>query len=653
MRIMLVAAITAPALTALVATNAAGQTITDLGVIGGYATSRAFAVNADGTVVVGFCADASGTNQRAFRWTVGGGMQDLGTLSGLPKSFAKGVSADGQSVAVGLESAAGARYGARWTPAGGLVGLASPVTASSFSVNAISANGQVIVGDNNAASTTALRWTSAGGIQSLGQVQVGGTNSHATAAVPDGSKIVGWGWRTASTLDGRCGFQWTPATTQAFGLYFGSDTYIYAVTPDGATTAGAYGAGAAFAVRRVDTGSGVNWTPLGVLPGRTTSTAFGITADGNTIVGQSSGGGPAASAGFLWTNSLGIKDLNTYLAGLGVDLSGWYILDAFALTPDGSTIVGSGLHGPSGGVLRAYRISGINCASAPTVFVPPTSVHFCSGGAAAVGVFASPGCNYQWQVLVNGVWTNLTNAYFGGGTAFGFDFTVGNGAQAATMNLANLSVWSGTTDIRFRCMVTNACGANAVATTTAVLTADYLPTFLSQPASVAQCNVQPATFFIQAVGSTALTYQWQRRDPTTLAWQYLSNGPGVDFNTGLMYTVSGAQSLTMTFDIAALGINPPYSEFRCIVQDACGAPPPKVVTQTWRECPYVCPADFDGSGGVPDAADAAAFWAAWLAGDDCADVDCSGGAPDAGDVQYFYSLWLAGGCDSGPCPSCP
>jgi hypothetical protein len=59
-------------------------------------------------------------------------------------------------------------------------------------------------------------------------------------------------------------------------------------------------------------------------------------------------------------------------------------------------------------------------------------------------------------------------------------------------------------------------------------------------------------------------------------------------------------------------------------------------------CP--CPADFDGSGGTPDAGDVDAFFTQWLLGTASADVNCSGGTPDAGDVDFFFEKWLNGGC---------
>jgi hypothetical protein len=59
-------------------------------------------------------------------------------------------------------------------------------------------------------------------------------------------------------------------------------------------------------------------------------------------------------------------------------------------------------------------------------------------------------------------------------------------------------------------------------------------------------------------------------------------------------------------------------------------------------CP--CSADFDGSGGTPDATDIDAFFDAWLDGSNLADTDCSGGTPDAGDIDAFFDAWLVGGC---------
>jgi len=134
---------------ALLATVAWSQSITWLGTLGGD-ESRASGVSADGAVVVGWSYNAAG-QERAFRWTVDGGMQDLGTLGG-NRSAAYAVSADG-SVVVGVAfNAAGQWRAFRWTVGGGMEDLnttyASLLTNGSelWAASAISPDGRYIVG---------------------------------------------------------------------------------------------------------------------------------------------------------------------------------------------------------------------------------------------------------------------------------------------------------------------------------------------------------------------------------------------------------------------------------------------------------------------------------------------------------------------------
>lgn len=55
-----------------------------------------------------------------------------------------------------------------------------------------------------------------------------------------------------------------------------------------------------------------------------------------------------------------------------------------------------------------------------------------------------------------------------------------------------------------------------------------------------------------------------------------------------------------------------------------------------------CPADYNGSGGTPDDADIAAFFADWNAGDPRADFNRSGGVPDDADIAAFFNAWNSG-----------
>lgn len=86
---------------------------------GGGFSSQAFAISADGSVVVGEGTSALGTE--AFRWTIRDGMVGLGTLAG--DSQALGVSADG-SIVVGISAPQAFQLGrwrddGSWVPAGG------------------------------------------------------------------------------------------------------------------------------------------------------------------------------------------------------------------------------------------------------------------------------------------------------------------------------------------------------------------------------------------------------------------------------------------------------------------------------------------------------------------------------------------------------
>ncbi len=102
-------------------------------------------------------------------------------------------------------------------------------------------------------------------------------------------------------------------------------------------------------------GSGIDtalrWTAaggselLGHLPGDLMSWGEGVSGDGRIVVGQStpSWDMPEGRATY-WTREVGLVDLNTYLPLLGADLTGWVLEDAPAISADGLTIAGMGLH---------------------------------------------------------------------------------------------------------------------------------------------------------------------------------------------------------------------------------------------------------------------------------------------------------------------
>jgi uncharacterized repeat protein (TIGR02543 family) len=167
-----------------------------LGLLLGGTNSYASGVNSDGTVIVGIGDTTSGT--RAFRWTQAGGLQDLGSLG--TNSYATAVSANG-SIVVGNSD----QKAFKWTQSSGMQNLGALPGNTSSSARDISADGSVIVGYSQLSTTsTPVRWTLSGGIQSLGRLDTSHNQAHASAVSADGSIIVG-----SSGSSGFNAFLWT------------------------------------------------------------------------------------------------------------------------------------------------------------------------------------------------------------------------------------------------------------------------------------------------------------------------------------------------------------------------------------------------------------------------------------------------------------
>ena len=78
-------------------------------------------------------------------------------------------------------------------------------------------------------------------------------------------------------------------------------------------------------------------TGLGVLPGFRDSDAHAVSGDGSVVFGSCGG------TAFIWDSVHGMRDLQAVLTNeYRLSLSGWILSDVTAITPDGTTIVGSG-----------------------------------------------------------------------------------------------------------------------------------------------------------------------------------------------------------------------------------------------------------------------------------------------------------------------
>ena len=257
--------------------------------------SNANGVSVDGSVVVGNSLNASGEGE-AFRWTAGGGMQGLGDLpGGIFSSGASDVSDHG-SVIVGQGNSENGSEAFRWTAVGGMQGLGD-LPGSDFSnhTTGASADGAVVVGASDGAIwIEAFRWTAAGGMQGLGYISGGGDNpaSRAQGVSADGSVVVGY----SIGASGYEPFRWT---------------------------------------------AGGGMVGLGRLSGFPSSLATGVSADGSVIVGYSINA--SGIEAFVWTQASGMRRLHDVLTAQGIDLAGWTLLSAQAVSDDGTVIVGTGL----------------------------------------------------------------------------------------------------------------------------------------------------------------------------------------------------------------------------------------------------------------------------------------------------------------------
>jgi len=312
--------------------------------------SRATAVSGDGSVVVGWCRQATSI-QKAFAWTADGGMVRLAGIAA-EHDYANAVSADG-SVIVGRTTAWGGGSAAcRWTRAGNAwweSGL-SPMPANSNAYG-ISSDGRVIVGygddpSHYPAVTEAFRWEDGLGVAFLGDLPGGPVRSYGWGVSGNGAVVVGQSMSTA----GDEAFRWT-ASQGMTGLgdlpggVFTSDAYAASgdgrvVVGEGSLTVG---------------GEAFRWTSEAGMVGLGNlwaeghhSSANAVSADGRIVVGWSTTqlGGEA----FLWDELNGMRNLRDVLVqDCGLNLTGWTLAEASGISADGMTVVGWG-YDPSGNI---------------------------------------------------------------------------------------------------------------------------------------------------------------------------------------------------------------------------------------------------------------------------------------------------------------
>lgn len=338
----------------------ASPAITNLGVLPGATISRASAISGDGSAIAGGCYFPDG-RERAFRWTSSGGMQDLGVLPGCTASYGLGISDDGLTVVGDSAAVVGDSRAFRWSAATGMQELGGLPGAAWVSACGVSGDGSSVVGYcfTSEGPTRGYLWTSRGGTIDLG-AWPGGYDSFAEAISADGSTVVG---SATDAEGGGGGFRWTAAAgmEDIGSLSQGPMRFSagIAVSHDGSVVAGmSYLADGDFSAYP----RAIRWTAdggmqdLGVLPGTTGSWADAISGDGSVVAGPCVDDDWSPQRAFIWTAETGMVDLNSRLASLGVDMTGWTLTDVRGLSADGSSMTGWGVFN---GEQRAWLVTAL------------------------------------------------------------------------------------------------------------------------------------------------------------------------------------------------------------------------------------------------------------------------------------------------------
>ncbi len=291
---------------------------------GGSFYSYAYDVSNDGSVVVGYSYSVSG--KEAFRWE-GGSIKGLGDLpGGDSRSHAYSISADG-SVIVGYGTSASGKEAVCWRN-GIVTGLGATAACG------VSADGSVIVGYSYSSELghEAIRWVN-NTMTVLGDLP-GQSSSVADSISADGTVVVGY---SESSVDDCEAFRWENGVMAGLGDLPGGTRWSRAlgVSSNGLVVVGQSNSSIGYEAFRWENGI---MTSLGGVP---YSAALDASADGSVIVGES-------GVAFIWDEENGMQNLEDVLINdCGLDLTGWTLYRATAITDDGLTIVGSGIN-PNG-----------------------------------------------------------------------------------------------------------------------------------------------------------------------------------------------------------------------------------------------------------------------------------------------------------------
>lgn len=251
---------------------------------------------------------------------------NLGVLTGGWTSDAGSISRDGSTV-VGRSSTSNGDRAFRWTSAGGMqsLGLIAQGSNASSYAEKTNADGSVVIGScalphNNYASWRGFRWTASQGMTELQPYTSQGNNFYSSARAVSGDGLVTFG--QTSNSNGTNAAKWDVSGAVTV-LSTTAGSVATACTTDGAF---AVGTANSQAVRWSATGSEFAIS----ITGSTQAHARAISDNGLIITGDCTVGG--VTQAFRWTQSGGATRLGLLAGG---DYS-----QGYGMSADGSVIVG-------------------------------------------------------------------------------------------------------------------------------------------------------------------------------------------------------------------------------------------------------------------------------------------------------------------------
>jgi len=327
-----------------------GASFTGLGFLPNSQASYARSVSAGGIVVGESMGSTAPEGAQAFHWTESGGMTGIGFLPGGKVSLARAISSDGTAVFGSGDFNDSAYWGISWSATG--------VENLGWVFNyprAVSADGSVAVGTGASMevgqSEQACRWTTLTGRVLLG-VLPGGSFSDGFGVSADGSVVVG----TSDSPGGFRAFRWTAADGMtSLGFLPGHQSSEgRGISADGSTIVGV-------SYNSVDS-EPFRWTQAGGMqglghgaPGDENATALAVSGDGAVIVGFYQ-----PWVAYVWDENHGMRNLQDVLTQrYGINLTGWGLQEAVAISADARILVGNGMHDgrPEGWIARVEDLT--------------------------------------------------------------------------------------------------------------------------------------------------------------------------------------------------------------------------------------------------------------------------------------------------------